>query len=140
MKISRRKSTQENLGNIGKGIIDTWLEQYGDPAIDRLVKKNLAIARKIQDILDRKQMKAVDLAKLMSKQKSEISKWLSGQHTFSMRTITDIENVLDSDIVHIEPKVKNVYLTTYVRYQPVPVTETEYEFEDSSYTGDYKSA
>ncbi len=140
MKISRRKSTQSNSGNMDKGIIDSWLEQYGDPGIDRLVKKNLAIARKIQEILDRKQMKAVDLAKLMSKQKSEISKWLSGQHTFSMRTITDIENVLDADIVHVEPKVKNVYFTTYVRHQPTTKTEGEYDFEDSSYTGDYKSA
>ena len=100
----------------------------------------MAIAHKIQDILDRKEMKAVDLAKLMRKQKSEISKWLSGQHTFSMRTIADIENALDSDIVHVDLKVNNVYLTTYVRYQPVPATEGEYAFEDSSFTGDYKSA
>lgn len=140
MKVSRRKSAQENPENMGKGIIDSWLEKHGDPAIDRLVKKNLAIANKIKSILDEKKLKPVDLAKLMNKQKSEISKWLSGQHTFSMRTISDIENVLDTDIVHIEPKVNNVYFTTYVRHQPTQVMDEEYEFEDSSFEGDYRSA
>lgn len=140
MKISRRKSAQENPINMGKGVIDSWLEKHGDPAIDRLVKKNLAIATKIKSILDEKGLKPVDLATRMSKQKSEISKWLSGQHTFSMRTIVDIENMLDVDIVHIEPKLNNVYLTTYVRHQSVPAVENELEFEDSSFVGDYKSA
>lgn len=140
MKISRRKSAQENPAKMDKGIIDSWLEKYADPAIDRLVKKNLAIAYKIKSILDKKELKPVDLARLMSKQKSEISKWLSGQHTFSMRTIADIENVLDEDIVHIEPKLNNVYFTTYVRYQSVPEVESELEFEDSSFVGDYKTA
>lgn len=140
MKISRRKSAQENPINMDKGVIDSWLEKHGDPAIDRLVKKNLAIATKIKSILDEKGLKPVDLATRMSKQKSEISKWLSGQHTFSMRTIVDIENMLDVDIVHIEPKLNNVYLTTYVRHQSVPAVENELEFEDSSFVGDYKSA
>jgi len=139
MKISRRKSAQENP-NKNKGIINAWLDQYGDPAIDRLVKKNLAIACKIQEVLDRKDMKAVDLANKMSKQKSEISKWLSGQHTFSMRTITAIETALDSDIVHVEPKVNNVYFTAYVRHESSVSMEEYDKFEDSSYTGDYKSA
>lgn len=140
MKISRRKSAQENPAKMDKEIIDSWLEKHADPAIDRLVKKNLAIAYKIKSILDKKELKPVDLARLMSKQKSEISKWLSGQHTFSMRTIADIENVLDEDIVHIEPKLNNVYFTTYVRYQSVPEVESELEFEDSSFVGDYKTA
>ncbi|MBP3944114.1 helix-turn-helix transcriptional regulator [Sphingobacteriaceae bacterium WQ 2009] len=109
MKISRRKSEPQNPDSMEKGIIDNWLDRYGDPTIDRLVKKNLAIACKIQEILNLKEMKAVDLARVMGKQKSEISKWLSGQHTFSLRTITDIENALDSDIVRIEPNVNNVY-------------------------------
>lgn len=51
----------------------------------------------------------------MSKQMSEIFKWLSVQDTFSMRTIIDIENMLDVDIVYIEPKLNNVYLTRCVR-------------------------
>lgn len=51
MKISRRKSNQENPNKLDKGIIDSWLNEHGDPAIDRLVKKNLAIAKKIQEVL-----------------------------------------------------------------------------------------
>ena len=140
MKISRRTLAKDHPSNLSKGIIERWLEKHCDLATDRLVKKNLAIANRIKSILDEKGLKPVDLAKMMSKQKSEISKWLSGLHTFSMRTIADIESILDSDIVHIEPSVKNVYLTAYVRHQPGSAMESEFEFEDSSFTGDYKSA
>lgn len=139
MKISRRKFAQENPTK-DKGVIDTWLDQNGDQSVDRLVKKNLAIACKIQEVLERKHMKAVDLATKMGKQKSEISKWLSGQHTFSMRTITAIEAALDCDIVHVEPKVNNVYFTAYVRHDSTSSLEDYDKFEDSSYTGEYVSA
>lgn len=53
----------------------------------------------------------------MEKQKSDVSKWLSGQHTFTMRTITAIESAPESDIIHTEPEVNTVYLTTYIRYE-----------------------
>ena len=105
MKISRRKTAKENLAHMNQGGIDSWLEKQGDPAIDQLVKKNLAIAYRIKSLLDEKGLKFVDLARLMDKQKSEISKWLSGQHTFSMRTIVDMENMLDEKIVPIETQI-----------------------------------
>ncbi|MEN5436619.1 helix-turn-helix transcriptional regulator [Sphingobacterium faecium] len=140
MKISRRKSNLEEKAKSDNGIINSWLAEHGDGAIDRLVKKNLAIANKIQEILTSKQMKAVELADLMNKQKSEVSKWLSGQHTFTMRTITAIENALNCDIVHVEPRVHNVYFTTYVRHESMSKVEDDYVFEDSAYTGEFKSA
>ncbi|NQD70184.1 helix-turn-helix transcriptional regulator [Sphingobacterium shayense] len=140
MKISRRKSNQENPNKLDKGIIDNWLEEHGDPAIDRLVKKNLAIANKIQEVLKNKGLRAVDLAALMGKQKSEVSKWLSGQHTFTMRTITAIESALECDIINIEPEVNTVYFTTYVRYESNSNEQEGYQFEDSFIKGGFKYA
>lgn len=141
MKVSRRKSNQIDQGHLTERVIDQWLQEHGDPAIERLVEKNLAIANKIKQILTSKGMRPADLAKRMSKQKSEVSKWLSGQHTFTTRTITSIEAALDTDIIHIEPIRQNVYFRTYVR---VPSTEelqdVELEFEESEYSGDYISA
>lgn len=82
-------------------LISNWLKEHGDPAIDKLVKRNLAIANRIADILSQKNMTPADLAKTMGKQRSEISKWLSGTHSFSTKTITYIECALGEDIISV---------------------------------------
>jgi transcriptional regulator with XRE-family HTH domain len=133
MKISRRKINREQNGRLEINIIDNWLKDNGDPAIERLVKKNLAIANKIAALLESKGMKPADLAAAMEKQRSEVSKWLSGQHTFTTKTITKIEEVLGEDIIHIEPSVRNVYFTTYVRFEDIKPASQEDIFEDSLY-------
>ena len=84
--------------------IDTWLEKNGSPEITKLVEKNLAIATKIHELLNLQGLKPADLARLLDKKPSEISKWLTGTHTFTTKTITKIEAVLEEDIIHIEPQ------------------------------------
>lgn len=69
-----------------------------------MVEKNLAIANKIHKILKDRGLKPADLARLLDKKSSEISKWLTGTHTFTTQTITKIETVLGVDIIHIEVK------------------------------------
>lgn len=88
-------------------LISNWLKEHGDPAIDKLVKRNLAIANRIADILSQKNMKPADLAKTMGKQRSEISKWLSGTHSFSTKTITYIECALGEDIISVYTELQN---------------------------------
>ena len=133
MKISRRKINREQNGRLEINIIDNWVKENGDPAIERLVKKNLAIANKIASLLESKGMKPADLAVAMGKQRSEVSKWLSGQHTFTTKTITKIEEELGEDIIHIEPNVRNVYFTAYVRVEDIKPAIQEDIFEDSLY-------
>lgn len=133
MKISRKKINKEQNGQLEISVIDNWLKDNGDPAIERLVKKNLAIANKIASLLESKGMKPADLAAAMGKQRSEVSKWLSGQHTFTTKTITKIEEVLAQDIIHIEPSVRNVYFTAYVRVEDIQPAIQEDIFEDSLY-------
>lgn len=95
-------------------IIDTWLEENGTPEIAKLVEKNLAIANKIQELLKERGLKPADLARLLDKKASEISKWLTGTHTFTTKTITKIETVLGVDIIHIEAQKEYVYLKVHV--------------------------
>lgn len=93
--------------------IDSWLEENGNPEIARLVEKNLAIANKIQELLQERGLKPADLARLLNKSSSEISKWLTGTHTFTTKTITRVETVLGADIIHIELQKEYVYLKIY---------------------------
>ncbi len=83
-------------------IIDQWLDKNGNPEIARLVEKNLAIANKIDEILKARGLKPADLARMLNKKPSEISKWLTGMHNFTTKTIAKIEVALGKEIIHID--------------------------------------
>ena len=107
-------------------IISDWLQENGNPEIAKLVEKNLAIANKIHEMLEERGLKAADLARMLKKTPSEISKWLTGTHTFTTKTITKIETVLKEDIIHIEAQREIVYLKVYVN-QEEEIEETSFE-------------
>lgn len=109
-------------------IIDTWLAENGSPEIEKLVEKNLAIAHKIHLLLTERSLKPADLARMLNKKPSEISKWLTGTHTFTTKTITKIETALGTDIIHIEPQKEYVYLTVLVNEE---IGQEETTFENS---------
>ncbi len=81
------------MENTKNNIISDWLTQNSNPEIDKLVEKNLAIANKIHNMLEDRGLKAADLARMLKKTPSEISKWLTGTHTFTTKTITKIETI-----------------------------------------------
>lgn len=97
--------------------IDTWLDENGSPEIAKLVEKNLAIADKIQELLKDRGLKPADLARMLEKKPSEISKWLTGTHTFTTKTITKVETVLGEDIIHIEAQKEYIYLKVHVNQE-----------------------
>ncbi|WP_051604489.1 helix-turn-helix domain-containing protein [Flavobacterium sasangense] len=107
-------------------IINDWLQENGNPEIAKLVEKNLAIANKIHEMLEERRLKPADLARMLKKTPSEISKWLSGTHTFTTKTITKIETVLKEDIIHIEAQREIVYLKVYVNHEE-EIEETSFE-------------
>ena len=69
------------------------------------VSKSLHIASQIIAIMERKKMLQKDFAVLMGKTEPEISKWLSGFHNFTIKTITKIEAELDETIITTPKKV-----------------------------------
>ena len=82
-------------------IISDWLQENGNPEIAKLVEKNLAIANKLHEMLDERGLKAADLARMLKKTPSEISKWLTGTYNFTTNTISEIEIILGEDIIYI---------------------------------------
>jgi len=69
--------------------------------IDLFVSRSFDIVDRIHEILLSKNIGQKDLATLLGKQESEISKWLSGTHNFTIKTITRIEKVLGESIVKV---------------------------------------
>ncbi len=66
------------------------------------VKKSLDIVDRIHEILEQEGKTQKDLALALGKTESEVSKWLTGQHNFTIKTIAKIEAVLDKKIIEVE--------------------------------------
>ena len=83
------------------------------PEVRRNVDLSFLIVDRIHNILEEKGLKQKDLANLLCKKESEISKWMRGTHNFTIETISSIEHVLGMPILHVVgvSKVENVLET-----------------------------
>lgn len=64
------------------------------------------IVDRIHQILESKGMSQKDLADLLGKKESEISKWMRGTHNFTISTIMRIEHALGCKILSVQKGVK----------------------------------
>lgn len=69
--------------------------------ISRELDLSFDIAYRIEEILKRKGWSQADFARASGKKEAEISKWMSGQHNFTIRTIASIEKILGEKILYI---------------------------------------
>ena len=65
------------------------------------IQKYTDILDRVQAILERKGMKRRDLAAALGKSESEVSKWLAGEHNFTLRSIAKLEAVLGEEILTV---------------------------------------
>lgn len=64
-----------------------------------MVNKSMATAKCISEILEKQGKTQKNLADLLGKKESEVSKWLRGTHNFTYRTISKIEAALGEQII-----------------------------------------
>ncbi|RKE92335.1 helix-turn-helix domain-containing protein [Ichthyenterobacterium magnum] len=91
-------------------IISNWLKENGNIETEMLVKRNLAIANKVRNILNDRNLNDGDFAELLEKTRSEVSKWLSGSHNLTQKSIIKMEIALGVKLIYIEQVHKYVYL------------------------------
>lgn len=70
--------------------VSIWLEETGNPAIEKLAQLNLDVANKTTEVLAEKGATENDLASILDINPDEIKRWLTGRHVFSMKTINEI--------------------------------------------------
>lgn len=70
----------------------------------RFVRKYGDMVVTVHQILREKGITQKMLAERMGKTPSEISKWLSGEHNFTLRSITKLEAELGEDLIYIRKK------------------------------------
>ncbi|MBL7859522.1 MAG: helix-turn-helix domain-containing protein [Cyclobacteriaceae bacterium] len=71
------------------------------------VSKSLEIVHEIILLLREKDMNQKKLAQKLGKTEAEISKWLSGTHNFTIRTLTSIETAINEEIIVTPHKVRS---------------------------------
>lgn len=80
------------------------------PEIEKFVNKSVEISDRIEEILKKKNISQREFADKLGKSESEISKWLSGTHNFTIKSITKIEAVLKDEIVKVcKEQKENIY-------------------------------
>jgi len=74
--------------------------------IELFITKSFDIADRIHEVLLAKNLDQKKLALLLNKNESEISKWMSGTHNFTLKTVSRIESVLETPIIMVVSKEK----------------------------------
>ena len=62
---------------------------------------SFGIAERIIEILKKNNLTQKDLARRLHKRESEISKWLTGRHNFTMQTTAKVETALGCKLINI---------------------------------------
>jgi len=84
--------------------------------IKSMVSLSMATAKEINKILERQGKNQRDLANMLGKRESEISKWMRGTHNFTFLTICKIEHVLNERIILLpEEAIQNIYVLNSIR-------------------------
>lgn len=69
--------------------------------IKREVDRSFDIAASIESALKRKGWTKTQLAQKTGKNCAEVTRWLSGTHNFTLRTLAIIEEALGGDLIHV---------------------------------------
>lgn len=99
-------------GNLWKNLIKEMQE------IEKIrVETKFNLATNIENLLKNRGISKSEFAARLGKSPSEISKWLSGKHNFTIDTLLEIAHALRTD------------LTELLKYKPKPLIETEIKIE-----------
>lgn len=86
--------------------------------IDLFVKHSFDVVDRIHNLLEKNEMEQKDLARLLGKNESEISKWMTGTHNFTLKTISKIEAALDGSVLMLNDDVKTQKQVIYYFENP----------------------
>ena len=69
--------------------------------VRRRVDLSFLIVDRIHAVLEQRGLRQKDLASMLDKKESEISKWMRGTHNFTIETISQIEKALGEPILQV---------------------------------------
>lgn len=70
--------------------------------IQQEVDLELAISNRINALMVERGLSKLEFANALGKRPSEVTKWLSGQHNFTIRTISLLSTFFNKSIIQVE--------------------------------------
>lgn len=69
--------------------------------IKREVDLEFAISNRIYELMTKRGLSKVEFAQALGKRPSEVTKWLSGQHNFTLRTISLLSTFFGESLINV---------------------------------------
>ena len=70
--------------------------------IKREVDLEFAISNRIYELMTKRGLSKVEFAQALGKRPSEVTKWLNGQHNFTLRTISLLSAFFGEELISID--------------------------------------
>ena len=90
-------------------IINEFWDEHGDPETERFVDISMDIVDEIHKALDKKGWTQKELAQAINKSPAEISKWVSGLHNLTLKSIVKLEMALETHLIMTETVAKEKF-------------------------------
>lgn len=75
--------------------VSIWLEETGNPAIKALTKANIELAKYTEKVLSENKLQVIDFAMIVDINPDEISRWLIGKHSFSLKKLKELSDTAE---------------------------------------------
>lgn len=123
------------------------IRKYRSRYVDIFVDYTFDLSNRIQFLLDKKSMDQKDLAKALGKNESEISKWLSGSHDFTLKTVARIEEILGDKLLEVvkdeitlkEEKVNVYFINPEQTFSPSKYRSSKQTGHLKKYSTNYRN-
>ncbi len=90
------------------------IRQSMTPEMKKQTELSVSIANRIYEILEENGMSQKDLAHILGKTETEVSRWLSGTHNLTLATISKISTALGQDIIQTTRSRKRMKMAVAV--------------------------
>jgi transcriptional regulator with XRE-family HTH domain len=110
-------------------LFDNALSQVPEE-VKNYVDHSFEIVDQIHEILVSQGKTQRDLAEMLGKKESEISKWMRGTHNFTLKSIAKIESVLGETILTTPSKARKLSKTKMVVVTATINKRTNYQVND----------
>ena len=99
-----RSNTVERLLKTTPGDVKIFVDLYADLVV------------RVNQLLHEKNISRKELAARLEKSPSEISKWLSGEHNFTLRSLAKLQAELGEPLLEVPPrKAQTIFVKGYSR-------------------------
>lgn len=128
----------KSLNNSKSDPIEAILDDI-NPIEQKRIQLRMKLAAKIDEARMDQNLSKGQFAKKMNKSPSEITKWLSGTHNFTINSLIDIENALNIEILNFEIK-EQVFKTHVVVVSETSIKQWDIaEIEETKMLSEFKT-